>query len=178
MATRRAASSRKPTPHTAVMIRKMCRKPSYCHRLVISRPLAVSRPMNSTEKPYISGRDVHSEPRQATPNMAVGTDPSISTSLALWLIRPSTVPASIPASMRFVMMEHASSREEVLSFLGDLKDALAAFTGGLEQYAAATAQLDDRHPGLALDHGLAVYHASLRWIRHTIAALRAAPLPQ
>jgi len=76
-----------------------------------------------------------------------------------------------------VMMEHASSREEVLSFLGDLKDALAAFTAGLERYAGATAQLDDRHPGLALDHGLAVYRASLRWTRHAIAALRAAPAP-
>ena len=68
--------------------------------------------MNSREKPYISGHRVHSEPRQATPNMAV-----------------------------------------------------------------ATAQLDDRHPGLALDHGLAVYRASLRWTRHAIAALRAAPAP-
>lgn len=97
MATRRAASSRKPTPHTAVMTRKTCRKPSYRQRPVISRPLAVSGPMNSRAKPYISGRRVHSEPRQPAPNMAVGTDPSISTSRALWLTRPSTVPASIPA---------------------------------------------------------------------------------
>ena len=35
--------------------------------------------------------------------------------------------------MRFVMMEHAASREEVLSFLDNLKDALAAFTAGLER---------------------------------------------
>ena len=77
--------------------------------------------------------------------------------------------------MRFVMMEHASSREEVLGFLGNLKDALAAFTAGLERYAGATAQLDDRHPGLALDHGLAVYRARLRWTRHAIAAIRATP---
>ncbi len=79
--------------------------------------------------------------------------------------------------LRFVMMEHASSREEVLSFLGDLRDALAAFTAGLERYAGATAQLDDRHPGLALDHGLAVHRASLGWTRQAIAALRAAPVP-
>ena len=79
--------------------------------------------------------------------------------------------------MRFVMMEHASSREEVLSFLGDLQDALAAFTAGLERHAAATTQLGDRHPGLALDHGLAVHRASLRWTRHAITALRAAPAP-
>jgi hypothetical protein len=74
------------------------------------------------------------------------------------------------------MMEHASSREEVLTFLDDLKDALAAFTAGLERYVAVTAQLDDRHPGLALDHGLAVHRASLRWTRHAIAAVRAAPV--
>ena len=45
------------------------------------------------------------------------------------------------------------------------------------QLAHLTAQLDDRHPGLALDHGLTVYRASLRWTRHAIAALRAAPAP-
>src|SRR5579872_508230 len=416
MATRRAASSRKPTPHTAVMTRKMRRKPAYCQRLIISRPLAVSGPTNSTDMPNISGRRVPSEPRQATPNMAVGTDPSSRTSRVLWLISPSTAPATIPARtrapttssrrcrmtptatpragntplstravtvlipaersrsyaisgaamsmtailaiersrpaisglvpavgpasgrasttgalrarlqipvlvrpgaiaaapgqvtssrpstafpwsigrrdlwrqgkllimaepqltpfehlliglvclspasgydlkrifavtpmgvyqpssgsvypalrrleakglvkavdqadeaarrrrvyeptaagraahadwlrapvdastvardlglhlMRFVMMEHAASREEVLGFLGNLKDALATFTEGLERYAVATGQLDDRHPGLALDHGLDVYRASLRWTRHTIAALRAAPVP-
>jgi DNA-binding PadR family transcriptional regulator len=100
---------------------------------------------------------------------------------ATWLRTPvevSTVARDLGLHlMRFVMMEHASSREEVLSFLNDLKDALAAFTAGLERYAAATTQFDDRHPGLALDHGLAVYRASLRWTRHAIAALRAAPAP-
>ncbi len=100
---------------------------------------------------------------------------------ATWLHTPvevSTVSRDLGLHlMRFVMMEHASSREEVLSFLGDLKDALAAFTAGLEGYAAAAGQLDDRHPGLALDHGLEVHRASLRWIRHTIAALRAVPAP-
>src|SRR5579859_2815009 len=65
------------------MTRKMRRKPSYCQRLIISRPLAVSGPMNSTDMPNISGRRVDSEPRQATPNMAAGTDPSSSTSLIL-----------------------------------------------------------------------------------------------
>ena len=79
--------------------------------------------------------------------------------------------------MRFVMMEHASSREEVLGFLGDLKDALAAFTAGMERYAGATAQLDDRHPAWPWTTAWRVYRASLRWTRHAIAALRAAPAP-
>ncbi len=100
---------------------------------------------------------------------------------ATWLRTPvevSTVARDLGLHLlRFVMMEHASSPEEVLGFLDDLKDALAAFTAGLERYAGATAQLDDRHPALALDHGLAVYRASLRWTRQTIAVLRAAPAP-
>jgi DNA-binding PadR family transcriptional regulator len=98
---------------------------------------------------------------------------------ATWLRTPvevSTVGRDLGLHlMRFVMMEHASSREEVLSFLDDLKDALAAFTAELERFVAAAGQLDDRHPGLALDHGLAVHRASLRWTRHAIAALRADP---
>jgi DNA-binding PadR family transcriptional regulator len=99
---------------------------------------------------------------------------------AAWLRTPvevSTVSRDLGLHlMRFVMMEHAFSREEVLSFLDNLKDALAAFTAGLERYVATTAQLDERHPGLALDHGLTIHRASLRWTRHTIDALRAAPL--
>ncbi len=54
---------------------------------------------------------------------------------------------------------------------------MAAFTAGLERYAADAGQLGDRHPGLALDHGLAVHRASLGWTRQAIAALRAAPVP-
>ena len=100
---------------------------------------------------------------------------------ATWLRTPvevSTVSRDLGLHlMRFVMMEHAFSREEVLSFLEDLKDALASFIEGLERHVAATAQLDGRHPGLALDHGLAVHRASLRWTRHAIAALRASPVP-
>lgn len=78
--------------------------------------------------------------------------------------------------MRFAMMEHLLPPEEVLAFLQSLADALAAFTAQLERYTAATG-LSDRHPRLALDHGLAVHRASLRWAERTIAALSAAPAP-
>jgi hypothetical protein len=64
----------------------------------------------------------------------------------------------------------------VLAFPQSLADALAAFTAQLERYTAATG-LSDRHPRLALDHGLAVHRASLEWAEHTIAALSAAPAP-
>jgi len=98
---------------------------------------------------------------------------------AAWLHTPievSTVSRDLGLHlMRFVLMEHVASREEVLGFLRTLRDALAAFTTGLERYAAAAAGLDDRHPGLALDHGVAVHRASLQWTRQAIAALRVAP---
>jgi DNA-binding PadR family transcriptional regulator len=76
--------------------------------------------------------------------------------------------------MRFVMMEHMVPREEVLSFLRDLKEALAAVTAGLERYTAL-AHFDQLHPRLALDHGLVAHRASLDWTERTIAALSAGP---
>jgi PadR family transcriptional regulator, regulatory protein AphA len=95
-----------------------------------------------------------------------------------WLrtpIEPATASRDLGLHlMRFVMMENTVPREEVLGFLEDLKDALAALTAGLERYAA-TAQLPAVHPRFALDHGIAVHRTSLHWAEHTIAALRAAP---
>jgi len=95
-----------------------------------------------------------------------------------WLrapIEPSTVARDLGLHLvRFVMMEHAFSRDEVLGFLHDLSDALAAFIAQLEQYAAVP-QVGDRHPLLALDHGLAVYRASLEWAGGAMAALATAP---
>jgi PadR family transcriptional regulator, regulatory protein AphA len=99
---------------------------------------------------------------------------------ANWLrtpIDPATVGRDLGLHlMRFVMMEHLLPRDEVLSFLQDLAGRLAAFTAGLEHYAAA-ADLSDRHPRLALDYGLAVHRASLEWAQDTIKALSAAPVP-
>lgn len=57
----------------------------------------MSCPRNSTAKRYINGRDVHSDPRQTAPNIAVGTEPSSSTSLALPLTSPNTVPTAMPS---------------------------------------------------------------------------------
>ena len=98
-----------------------------------------------------------------------------------WLrtpIEPATVGRDLGLHlMRFVMMEHLLPLEEVLAFLRSLADAMAAFTAQLEQATAAASSLGDRHPGLALDHGLAVHRASLQWAEDTIAALSAAPAP-
>ncbi|MBV9205284.1 MAG: PadR family transcriptional regulator [Actinobacteria bacterium] len=99
---------------------------------------------------------------------------------ASWLrtpVDPATVSRDLGLHlMRFVMMEHLLPRDEVLGFLQDLTDALAAFTAELEHYTA-TADLSGRHPRLALDHGISVHRASLHWAQRTIAELAAAPAP-
>ena len=95
-----------------------------------------------------------------------------------WLrtpVEPTTVSRDLGLHlMRFVMMEHLLPPEEVLNFLQSLADVLAALTAQLERYTAA-ADLPDRHPRLALDHGMAIRRASLRWAEQTIAALSADP---
>jgi DNA-binding PadR family transcriptional regulator len=94
-----------------------------------------------------------------------------------WLrtpVEPATVSHDLGLHlMRFVMMEHLLPPEEVLTFLQNLADMLAAFTAQLEQYAAA--DIPGRHPRLALDHGIAIHRASLRWAEQTVAALSADP---
>jgi DNA-binding PadR family transcriptional regulator len=94
-----------------------------------------------------------------------------------WLrtpVSPDTVARDLGLHlMRFVMMEHVLPRPEVLGFLQSLADALAAFNAQLERHFAAAGP-GSGHPRLALNHGLAVYRASLQWAEDTIAALSAA----
>lgn len=90
-------------------------------------------------------------------------------------VQPATIARDLGLHLvRFVMMEHLLPREEVLTFLHSLHNALTTFIAGLERYTAATG-FQDRHPSLALDHGIAVHRASLDWAVRTIAALSAAP---
>jgi DNA-binding PadR family transcriptional regulator len=96
-----------------------------------------------------------------------------------WIRRPvdpATVASDMPLHlMRFVMMEWVLPRDEVLAFLADLRDALAAYLDGLERYAAA-ADFQERHPALALDHGIAAHTASLAWTKRTINILAREPV--
>jgi DNA-binding PadR family transcriptional regulator len=86
-------------------------------------------------------------------------------------VNPATITGDLPLHvMRFVMMERVASRAEVLAFLADLRDALAACLDGLEGYLAGTS-FPDRHSPLALDHGIAAYAASLAWTKRTIDIL-------
>jgi DNA-binding PadR family transcriptional regulator len=100
---------------------------------------------------------------------------------AAWIrqpVNPATIASDMPLHlMRFVMMEWVLSRDEVLAFLADLRDALAAFLDGLERYAA-TAGFQERHPPLALDHGIAMYTASLAWAKRAISILSREPASQ
>src|SRR5262249_19676668 len=75
--------------------------------------------------------------------------------------------------MRFVMMERVLTPAEVVAFLRGLADALAAFIDQLQRYAPAATDSEERHPRLALGHGLAVHQASLQWVRTTIEELSA-----
>jgi DNA-binding PadR family transcriptional regulator len=90
-------------------------------------------------------------------------------------VNPATIIGDMPLQvMRFVMMERVASRAEVLAFLADLRDALAASLDGLEGYLAATS-FPERHTPLALDHGIAGYAASLAWTKRTIDILSREP---
>jgi hypothetical protein len=97
---------------------------------------------------------------------------------AAWVrrpVNPATITTDLPLHvMRFVMMERVLPRADVLAFLTQLRDALAAYLAGLEGYAAAIT-LPGQHTPLALDHGIATYTASLAWTKRTINALSRAP---
>jgi DNA-binding PadR family transcriptional regulator len=97
---------------------------------------------------------------------------------AAWVrrpVNPATITTDLPLHvMRFVMMERVLPRADVLAFLTQLRDALAAYLAELEGYAAAIT-LPGQHTPLALDHGIATYTASLAWTKRTINALSRAP---
>lgn len=97
---------------------------------------------------------------------------------AAWVrepVDPAEISRELPLHLiRFVMMEHLVPRAEVLAFLTAVRDALAAFLDELEGYAAA-APFEDRHPPLAMDHGIATFTASLAWTKRTINALAREP---
>jgi DNA-binding PadR family transcriptional regulator len=97
---------------------------------------------------------------------------------AVWVRRPvnaATISHDLPLHlMRFVAMETLLPRAEVLAFLADVRDALAAFLDGLERYTSA-ADFGDRHSPLALDHGVSAFAASLAWAKRTINTLSREP---
>jgi DNA-binding PadR family transcriptional regulator len=97
-------------------------------------------------------------------------------------VRAPVEPASVARDlglhlMRFVMMEPLLTRDEVLAYVCDLRDALAALVADMERYVAA-ATFEACHPGLALDHGIQVHRASRDWAEQVIATLSTETTPQ
>jgi DNA-binding PadR family transcriptional regulator len=186
-------AGRQLTSFEHIVLGMICLAPSSGYdlkRIFATTPMGVYQPSSGTLYPALRRLELKGLVRVQAPSGLAGQsarhrrvyEPSQTGRAvhASWLrtpVEPATVSRDLGLHlMRFVMMEHQLRREEVFRFLQNLIDALAAFTAELERYTAAS-DLSDRHPRLALDHGLAVHQASLRWAQHTIAALSAAPVP-
>jgi DNA-binding PadR family transcriptional regulator len=176
------------TPFEHVLLGLICLSPSSGYdlkRIFAATPMGIYQPSSGALYPALRRLEARGLVRAKPPDEASGSarhrrvyEPTETGQAAhvAWLctpVEPSTVSRDLGLHlMRFVMMEHVFPREEVLSFLDNLEEALAALTTELERYAAI-AHFDDHHPRLALDHGLQVHRASLQWAGHAIAALRA-----
>jgi len=168
-----------------ILLGLICATPSSGYdlkRRFASTPIGVYQPSSGALYPALRRLEqqglVQAQPGQSARQRRVyePTEAGRAAHLA-WLRMPvaaATAPGDLGLHlMRFVMMEHVLSRAEVLAFLRSLADALAVFVADLEKYTIA-ADFPDRHPLLALGHGLDVHRASLRWAERTIAALSAA----
>jgi DNA-binding PadR family transcriptional regulator len=147
-------------------------------------PMGVYQPSSGALYPALRrlelrGLLLRAEPEgsgQARPRFVYHLTEQGRTAHAAWVsqpVNPATIAADLPLHlMRFVMMEPLLSRAAVLGFLADLRDALASFLAGLENYAASAGlDYDGRHTALALDHGISMYDASLAWTKRTINIL-------
>jgi PadR family transcriptional regulator, regulatory protein AphA len=181
-------TARPPTPFEHILLGLICLSPSSGYDLkrpFTVTPMGVYQPSSGALYPALRRLEQHGLVQAREPNgdgdgaarRRRVYEPTVAGRAAheAWLrapVDPATVAADLGLHlMRFVMMEHVFTQDEVLAFLRSFADAMEAFTAQLERYAAANA--DGGHPRLALEHGLAVHQASLRWARDTIAALLA-----
>jgi DNA-binding PadR family transcriptional regulator len=178
-------AERQLTAFEHILLGLICATPSSGYdlkRRFASTPMGVYQPSSGALYPALRRLErqglVRAQPGQSARQRRVyePTEAGWTAHLA-WLRIPvagATVSGELGLHlMRFVMMEHVLSRAEVLAFLRSLADALAAFVADLEKYTI-TADFLSSHPGLALEHGLDVHRASLRWAERTIAVLSAA----
>lgn len=182
-------AARQLTSFEHIVLGLVCMAPSSGYdlkRTFAATPMGVYQPSSGTLYPALHRLERHglveaqSRRSRATPGQSARGrrmyEPTEAgrAAHAQWLrapVAPATVAADLGLHlMRFVLMEHQLPPAEVVTFLHGLAGALEAFTAQLEKYATAT-DFPDRHPRLALDHGLAVYQASLRWAEHTAASL-------
>ena len=91
-----------------------------------------------------------------------------------WLrepVRPATVAQDLGMHLlRFVLMADELPAE-VLGFLASLRAALAGFVATLEQASAGPDVAANVAARLAVEHGRAVYRASLAWTEQAISTL-------
>jgi DNA-binding PadR family transcriptional regulator len=187
-----AMTGRQLTPFEHILLGLICLAPSSGYdlkRIFAATPMGLYQPSSGALYPALRRLELRGLVQAQAPASRAGQparhrrvyEPTQTGQAAhmAWLrtpVEPATVSRDLGLHlMRFVMMEHLLPLEELLAFLQDLADALAALTTQLEQYTVVG--LTDRHPRLALDHGLAVHRASLQWTEDTIAALSAAPTP-
>jgi DNA-binding PadR family transcriptional regulator len=180
---------RRLTSFEHILLGLICMAPSSGYdlkRIFAATPMGVYQPSSGTLYPALRRLELIGVVQAQTPAGRNGTsarhrrvyEPTEAGrgAHATWLGEP--IDAATAARdlglhlMRFVMMEHAFSPDEVVAFLRSLAGALTEFIAGLEQYAASAGP-GTGHPGLALDHGLSVHRASLDWAERTIAALSA-----
>jgi len=183
-------TGRQLTSFEQILLGLICRAPSSGYdlkRIFAVTPMGLYQPSSGTLYPALRRLEERGLVQAQAPSAQNGqsarhrrvyeaTEAGRAVNLS-WLrtpVEPATVARDLGLHlMRFVMMEYLFSVEEVVAFVRSLAGALAEFCAELERYTAATG-LSDRHPRLALDHGLSVYRASLRWAEDTDAALSAA----
>jgi PadR family transcriptional regulator, regulatory protein AphA len=179
------------TPFEHILLGLICTEPSSGYdlkRIFAATPMGVYQPSSGTlytalrrleQKGLVRAQAPSGQGEQSARHRRVYEPTQAGQTAHLNWLRTPVDPATVAPDlglhlMRFVMMEHLLPPDEVLTFLRNLADTIAAFTARLERYGAA-ADFPQRHPRLALDHGVAIARASLRWAEHTIAALSADP---
>ena len=184
-------TGRQLTPFEHILLGLICTTPSSGYdlkRIFAATPMAIYQPSSGTlypalhrleQKGLVTAQALAGQGGGPARQRRVYEPTSAGRAAHLdWLhtpVEPGTVSRDLGLHlMRFVMMEHLLPPDEVLTFVRNLADTLAALTAQLQQYAAA-ADLAGRHPRLALDHGIAVHRASLRWAEQTVEALLADP---
>jgi PadR family transcriptional regulator AphA len=180
-------TGRQLTAFEHILLGLICAEPSSGYdlkRIFAATPMGIYQPSSGTLYPALRRLEqrklvkaqASSSPRgQSARHRRVYEPTQAGRAAHLTWLRTPPEPATVSRDlglhlMRFVMMEHLLPPEEVLTFMQNLADTLAALTAQLNQYAA-TADLPSRHSRLALDHGIATHHASLHWAEQTLAAL-------
>jgi DNA-binding PadR family transcriptional regulator len=181
-------TGRQLTPFEHILLGLICTEPASGYdlkRIFAATPMGIYQPSSGTLYPALRRLEqkglvkAETSSGQSARHRRVYEPTQTGRAAHLNWLRTPVEPARVSRDlglhlMRFVMMEHLLPPEEVLTFLQNLADTLAALTAQLTEYAAA-ADFPALHARLALDHGIAIHRASLRWVEQTVAALSADP---